>query len=92
MEYTIVFLALLAGVFLGLLTGWFWFSKGKKISASLQAEINEKEHALSKLENQIVQIKNQAKTAEAEARAQAREILSEAKLQASEMETRLEKM
>jgi len=92
MEYTIVFLALLAGVFLGLLTGWFWFSKGKKISASLQAEINEKEHALSKLENQIVQIKNQAKTAEAEARAQAKEILSEAKLQASEMETRLEKM
>jgi ribonuclease Y len=91
MEYTIVFLALLAGVFLGLLSGWFWFSKGKKISTGLQAEINEKERELSKIENRISQAGNQAKAAEAEARAEAKEILSEAKVQASEIETKLEK-
>ena len=38
--YTIVFLALLGGSMLGLLVGWFWFSSGKKISASLQAQID----------------------------------------------------
>ena len=91
MEYTIVFLALLAGVLLGLLAGWFWFSQGKKISTGLQAEINEKERELSKIENKIAQAGTQAKAAEAEARASAKEILSEARLQASEMETKLEK-
>jgi len=91
MEYTIVFLALLAGVLLGLLSGWFWFSKGKRISSTLQAEINEKERELTKVENRVSQAKNLAKAAEAEARAEAKEILSEAKLQASEMETKVEK-
>ena len=91
MEYTIVFLALLAGVLLGLLSGWFWFSKGKRISTSLQGEINEKERELTKIENKVSQAKNLAKAAEAEARAEAKEILSEAKLQASEAETKIEK-
>jgi len=90
MEYTIVFLALLAGVLLGLLSGWFWFSKGKRISTSLQSEINEKERALAKVENRIAQAKNEAKAAEAEARAQAKEILSEARVQAGEIENKLE--
>jgi ribonucrease Y len=89
--YIIVFLALTAGLLLGLLTGWFWFSKGKRISTSLQTEINEKERALHKLENNIGAAEGKIKASEAEARAEAKEILSEAKLKANELEVKLEK-
>lgn len=91
MEYTIVFLALLAGVFIGLLAGWFWFSQGKKISSSLQAEISQKEKQLVKLDAKLAESRSDIKAAESEARASAKEILSEARIQASEAETRLEK-
>ncbi|MDB4978987.1 MAG: metal dependent phosphohydrolase [Candidatus Peribacteria bacterium] len=91
MDYTIVFLALLAGVGLGLLTGWFWFSKGKKISTALQAQILQQERVLQKLEGKLMETQSQMKAAEAEAKAAAKEILSEARLQASELEARLEK-
>lgn len=91
MEYTIVFLALLAGVFLGLLAGWYWFSQGKKISTSLQAEISQKEKQLSRLDGKLAEARSDIKAAESEARASAKEILSEARLQASELETKLEK-
>jgi len=91
MEYTIIFLALLAGFILGVLSGWFWFSKSTHISESLQAEINKKEHEIQKLEMRVTQAQSQIKTAEAEARATSREILSEAKQQATEMEAKLEK-
>ncbi|MBI1812342.1 ribonuclease Y [Candidatus Peregrinibacteria bacterium] len=91
MEFTIVFLALLGGVFLGVLAGWFWFSKGKKISTALQDKITEQERALDKVESKLIEARSQMKAAEAEAKASAKEILSEAKLQASEMEAKLEK-
>lgn len=91
MEFTIIFLALLGGALLGVICGWFWFSKGKKISATLQAQINEQERALQKLETKLAEERGQIKAAEAEAKATSREILSEAKLQASELEAKLEK-
>ncbi len=91
MEYTIIFLALLGGCFLGLLAGWFWFSKGKKLSAHLEAEIANKEREAQKLEARLEQARAQIKTAEAEARVTAKEILSEAKQHAAELEAKLEK-
>ncbi len=91
MEYIIVLLAILAGALLGLLAGWFWFSKGKKISSALQAQILEQERQLQKLEGKLTETEGKIKTAEAEAKAAAKEILTEAKLQATEMEARLEK-
>lgn len=91
MEYTIVFLALLAGTLLGTLAGWFWFSKGKSISAGLQAEINAKQETLSKLELKLVEARNAAKAVEAEARANAKEILSEAKIRANELESAIKR-
>ncbi|MEK7590715.1 MAG: hypothetical protein AAB489_00720 [Patescibacteria group bacterium] len=53
MEYIIVFLALLGGVLLGILSGWFWFSKGKKISSALQTQIDEQERSLRTLESKL---------------------------------------
>ena len=76
MEYTIVFLALATGAMLGLFAGWFWFSQGKKISTSLQTEINQKERDLRQIEKNILEAQNKLKTAEAEARATAREIVA----------------
>ncbi|MBU0766849.1 ribonuclease Y [Patescibacteria group bacterium] len=89
--YIIVFLALLGGLFLGLLSGWFWFSKGKRMSSSLRAEINTQERELQKLEGKINESEIRLKAAEAEARAAAKEIVSEAKLRASELESKVEK-
>lgn len=89
-EYIIVFLGLCAGVLLGLTAGFFWFSKGKKISDKLQQQLTEKERELQKVENKIAEAKNHIKTAEAEARATSKEIISEAKLQAGEMESKIE--
>ncbi len=91
MDNIIIFLAVLAGGLVGLLAGWFWFSKGKKISARLQAEISEKERSIDKLETRLAEVKGQIRTAEAEAKVAAKEILSEAKLQASELEAKFEK-
>ncbi|MFH0770169.1 MAG: ribonuclease Y [Candidatus Peregrinibacteria bacterium] len=91
MSFTIIFLALLAGLLLGLLTGWFWFSKGKRISAALRTEISALEQQLKKTESKIAEAEVKGKAAEAEARANAREILSEAKLRAGELESKLEK-
>ncbi len=91
MEYIIVFLALLGGVLLGILSGWFWFSKGKKISSALQTQIDEQERSLRTLESKLNEARAQIKAAEAEAKVTAREILSDAKLQASETEAKLEK-
>ncbi len=89
--YLIVFLALCAGLLLGLLAGWFWFSKGKRISERLRSEINERERSLEQLESKINESEVRVKAAEAEARAAAKEIISEAKLRASELESKLEK-
>ena len=91
MSYTIVFLALLAGLFLGILTGWFWFSKGKKISSALQAEIDKKERELQDAEVKIVETRSKLKAVEAESRSTAKEILSEAKIAAQELENKVQK-
>ncbi len=88
--YTIVFLGVLAGALLGLTVGYFWFSKGKKLSDALQTQINEKEKELRNVEQKISEGRNQIRSAEAEARATTKEIISEAKLQAAEMESKLE--
>ena len=82
MDFPIVFMALIAGLLLGLLTGWFWFSKGKKISAALQAQIDEKERELNQVNVKVVEARSSIRTQEAEAKAQAKEILSQAKIDA----------
>ncbi|MBP9773371.1 MAG: ribonuclease Y [Candidatus Peribacteraceae bacterium] len=86
-----MFLVGLAGLFLGLLVGWFWFSKGKKISSSLQTEINEKERQLQDLNVKMIEVRSAMKTSEAEARAQAKEILTAAKINAQEQEIKIQK-
>ncbi|MCB9808675.1 ribonuclease Y [Candidatus Peribacteria bacterium] len=88
--YVIVFIGMMSGFALGVLVGFFWFSKGKRISDKLQTQIAEKERDLQKVEHKISEAKNQIKTAEAEARASAKDIISEAKLEAHELEKKLE--
>ena len=90
LNLSIVF-ALAGGVVIGFAAGWSLFSKGKKISSTLQSQIDGQERELSKLESKLQDAKNQIKTAEAEAKATSREILSEAKLHATELESKLEK-
>jgi ribonuclease Y len=89
MEYIIVFAGMLAGVALGILVGWFWFSKGKKISLALQAQIDEKNRQLQKLDARLNEARGEVKAAEAESKATAKDIISEAKLQATELESKL---
>ena len=91
MENFIGLLALPVGLLLGLLFGWFWFSQGKKISAGLQSEIDEKNKDVQRLQGKINDAKNQINIAENEAQAAAKEILTEAKLKANELESKLEK-
>lgn len=91
MDYSIVFLALIAGAMLGLLAGWFWFSSGKKISASLQAQIDQKERELSDINVKVVESRSAIKAQEAEAKAQAKEILSQAKIEAQELQNKFER-
>ncbi|MBM3230813.1 ribonuclease Y [Candidatus Peregrinibacteria bacterium] len=88
-QYVIVFTAILGGATLGVIVGWFWFSKGNKISEKLQRDIHEKERQLGNLENKLNDARSGIKTAEVEARATAREILSEARLQANELEAKI---
>ncbi len=90
-ELIYMFLIGLAGLLLGLLVGWFWFSQGKKISSALQAEINQKEHQLQDLNVKMIEVRSGMKTAEAEARAQAKEILTAAKISAQEQEIKIQK-
>jgi ribonucrease Y len=91
MDNIIVYLVTAAAFLLGLTVGWFTFSKGKKISAGLQAEISAKESRLKDLDLKLSQTQASAKTTEAEAKANAKEILSEARVQANELETKLSK-
>ena len=89
-NFVIVFLSLVAGLLLGILAGWFWFSKGKKISMALQAQIAEEEKELDSLKHKINQAKSEIKNAENEARSSAKEIVSEAKLEAQNIVSKLE--
>ena len=88
-QYIIVFAGMLGGCTLGLLVGWFWFSKGNRISEKLQGQITEKERELQSIQSKIHDGKNEIKAAEAEARATSKEIISEARLQATELERKL---
>lgn len=81
----------LSGLLLGLLVGWFWFSKGKKISSALQAEIDGKERELQQLSVKMIEVKSATKAQEAEAKAQAKEILSAARLEAQEVQIKAER-
>ncbi len=87
----IILLALVGGLIAGLTAGWFLFSQGKKISMAMQAQINEQERQLAKIEAKVVEARAQIRTAENEAKATAKEILSEARLHATELEAKLEK-
>ena len=91
MDYPIVFLALIAGLLLGLLAGWFWFSSGKKISSTLQAEIDKKEKELNEMNVKIIEQRSAMKTQEAEAKAQAKELISAARIEAQQMALKLQK-
>lgn len=91
MDYTSVLLGPVAGLLLGILFGWFWFSKGKAISRGLQAEIQRHEQELTQVKIQISEARSQVKAAEAEAKASAKEIVTDAKLRATELETKLQK-
>ncbi len=82
---------LLVGLVAGLAAGWYLFSKGKKISATLQNQILEQERALERLQGKIAEAQSQIKAAEAEAKTTAKEIVAEAKIQATELEAKLEK-
>jgi len=84
-------LSLLGGALLGLCVGYFFFSKGKKISRALDAEIAQKEQHKRSLEEAIGQSDSKKRMAEAEARASAKEILADAKLKASELDAKIEK-
>lgn len=89
--YTIVFLGLVAGLLLGVLAGYFWFSKGKGISRALESEISQREQELQNLKVTLSQTRSDIKAAEAEAKSTAKEILTDARLQANEFESKLQK-
>lgn len=91
MENTIVYLITGAAFLLGLLVGWFTFSKGKKISVGLQTEISAKESKLKDLDLKLMQAQSSTKAMEVEARANAKEIVSEAKISASDLTNKLQK-
>ncbi|OGJ59394.1 ribonuclease Y [Candidatus Peribacteria bacterium RIFCSPHIGHO2_01_FULL_55_13] len=90
MENTIIYLIVGAAFLLGLLVGWFAFSKGKKISSALQAEISAKEGKLKELDLKMSQAQSTSKAVEAEARANAKEIVSEAKIAANELTNKIQ--
>ncbi len=87
--YIIVFVGLLGGFGLGLLVGFFWFSKNRHITEKLQLQIAEKERELRTTESKVTEAKNAIKSAEAEARSTAKEIVSEAKIEAGAIERKL---
>ncbi|NOS67406.1 MAG: ribonuclease Y [Candidatus Peribacteraceae bacterium] len=86
-----IVVALVGGALIGLAVGWSLFSKGKKISSTLQAQINEQERELSKAQSKLADARNQIKIAENEAKAAAKDIVNEARLAATELEAKAEK-
>lgn len=84
-------MALLAGLGLGVLSGWFWFSSGKKISSRLQQQIDQKQRELNDINVKVVEAKSAIKAQEAETKAQAKEIISQAKMEAQNAVREIEK-
>ncbi len=91
MDFLSIIIALAAGVGIGIFAGKSIFSKGKSISVSLQQQIDAKEKELSNLNVKFIEVKSGIKAQEAEARAKASEILTNAKLEAQQMSVQLEK-
>lgn len=91
MQYPIIFMALIAGLLLGLLAGWFWFSTGKKISSKLQQQIDDKQRELNDINVKVVEARSSIKAQEAEAKAQAKDIVSQAKIEAQNTIREIEK-
>lgn len=87
----ITLIALIIGAAAGLYLGRSFFSKGSGISRALQQEIDEKERHLRDIKGKISESESHIRSAEAEAKATAKEILSEAKLQARELTGKIEK-
>lgn len=88
--FFIVFIALIAGAMLGWLSGYFWFSQGKRISTRLQQQLNGLEREITKTEGKLAESQGALKAAESEAKLQAREILNDAKLEIKQMEAKQE--
>lgn len=89
MESLTTLVTLSGGIILGLLLGWSWFSKGKHITKAQQEQIREQENKLSELSRKLGAAQSQIRTAEVEAKATAREILSDTKLRVSELEAKV---
>lgn len=87
----LLLVALLLGVAAGLAIGRSVFSRGKGISRGLQAEIDKQQHELDQLKVKVAESRTTLKTSELEAKAAAKEILTDARLRANELQTQLEK-
>ncbi|MBI3336164.1 ribonuclease Y [Candidatus Peregrinibacteria bacterium] len=87
----IALIALAIGGALGIYLGRSLFSKGSTISRSLQQEIDEKEGRLRDLKTKISDSESRIRSAEAEAKATAKEVLADARLQARELTGKIEK-
>ncbi len=66
-------------------------SSGEKLTAELEAKIEQKRSELSSAERKIADAKSAVKAAESEASAKAKEILADAKLKATELESKLDR-
>lgn len=84
-------LAFVLGAAAGLAIGWSVFRKSKTVSRSLQAEIDRQQRELDLLTVKVGEARSALKTSELEAKAASKEILTDARLQASELKTQLQK-
>ena len=88
---TATIIAIIAGLVGGYILRQSLGGPGKQISASLQVEIQKKEQELQSLKLKEIELQGSLKSREAEAKAQAKEILSTAKIDAQNLSRELEK-
>lgn len=88
--FIVIGIAIGAGVFFIVGTS-ITRDSGKQISASVQADIDQKKRELSELNVQMIEAKSSMKTQEAEAKANAKDILSQAKIDAQNLTREVEK-
>ncbi|MBI5155906.1 ribonuclease Y [Candidatus Peregrinibacteria bacterium] len=84
-------IGLILGAAAGLAVGRSIFAKGKGISRGLQTEIDKYQRELDELKVKLSEAKSEIKTAEIEAKATSKEILSDARIKANELQTQVEK-